>query len=639
MRHKILYSISAILFIGNCSFAQGITNNGATITIGSASYVTVTNNGDYLNLTNGANHGKIDIDGTLSISGDFTNQATSTSENVFINTGDVNGTVIFANGSTDQHISNTTPDAFINFENLTVTNGTILLDAGSAATVNGNLAVNGGTFRLSSPSDGEGVSGSLITVGNVNGAGALWVDRHYETALRYVYISAPVNNAVDDQFTTGWNGAFNPNLYLYDESYDATTNPPNTNYSNWSDPTYALYNAWVQVANNGSTIPLSGNAAGYVVYNEVETNVNYGGTPANLNNNASYSPTITFTFNDGNGGYFDGWNVVGNPYPSALDWNALTLTNVNNTVYYWDGDAGNYKYYNGPGGTQTDDGSNVVNGGSRYIPAGQGFAIKATGSSPSIVIEKADRTHNTQALWKSVKDAPNYGQTEFIKLKTSNNEFSDETIVRFIENAVIDFDNEYDAYKMFGNNPDLPMIYSLTATQSSLPLAINTLPVSILGTSVPLGFKTENPGTYSISVENFVFETGTIVRLIDTYLEKTVDLEEGTEYSFTFDGGENRDRFYLFVAPSGANDIEDGISENSNLSVWSNENNIHIAIKSNTMIDSNVEVFDILGKSVVYKHLSSDYNVIQIIGASGTYIVKVTASNGQSDVRKVFIKK
>jgi hypothetical protein len=622
-------------------FAQGITNNGSTITISTGTAVTVSNGGGYYNLTNGANHGQIDLDGQLWISGDFINQCTDASSHVFTNV-DLDGFVVF-NGTVNQHISNTTPNAYINFERLYIyTGSTTLLDAGSAATVNNDLNVYPtATFRLSSPSNGEGPSGSLITNVVTNTTGALWVDRHYETALRYVYISAPVSNAVDDQFTVGWNGAFNPNLYSYNESYNAAVDPPGTVYAYWSDPTYGLYNAWVQVANNGSSVPLSNNAAGYIVYNDIETDVNYGGSPSNLNNLASYSPTISYNPNDNTGGagdYFDGWNIIGNPYPSALDWNSISKTNVNNTVYYWDGDIGNYKYYNGIGGTQVDDGSNVVNGGTQYIPAMQGFAIKASASSPSITIAKSSRIHNTQQLWKSSKENPNYGQTEFVKLKTSNNDFSDETIVRFIEDAVNDFDNQYDAYKMFGSNPDLPMIYSLTTTNVIYPLAINSLPISTLGTTVPLGYKTETAGTYSITVEDFVFNAGTEVSLIDTYMEKSIALEEGTEYSFTFNGGENRDRFYLFVAPEGSNEIIDETDVFS-MNVWGAERSIHIVIQSNEMVDANVEVFDILGKSVVYKHIAGNYNVIQIPGSSGTYIVKVIANNGTSQIRKVFIEK
>lgn len=642
MKTKIILTFFALTVFSFGGFAQGgIINNGAVINISSGTYVIVDNGGGYYNLSNGSNHGQIDLDGTLQIEGNFENNVTSASEHVFINT-DGTGTVIFT-GTADQHILNTSPNAYIDFENLTVnkSSNTVFVDSVSAVTVNGDLTVTSGTFRLASPSDGESPSGSLITEGNVSGNGALYVDRHFETGGRWQYISIPVNNATDDLFdNTNNSHPFNANLYSYDESYDAV-NPPNTNYSNWSDIAYGLYNAWTQVAVDGTAVTLANNGTGYVTYNELELDVSFGESPANLNNDASYSPSISYTFNDpeGAGGtdYFDGWNIVGNPYPCAIDFTALTLTKVNNCLYMWDGDISNYKYYNN-GGTTYDDGSNVVNGATQYIPAMQSFAIKATSTGPSITIDAADRVHNTQQMWKSSKDAPAYGQTQFVKLSTSDGSFTDETIVRFLYDAQEGFDNEYDAYKMFPNNPPV-MIYSLI-TIPEIPIAINSLPSENIGTSVPLGFISKYAGTYTIKAEDVVFDAGTDVKLIDTYENKEVDLYEGTEYTFSFDGGEVRDRFYLFLASSGT-DIINPEDENIEFSsdVWASHNKLYIAIKSNKLIDANVKVYDVLGRTVIDKNVNGTYNIINVPGASGTYFVKLSGANGISQTKKVFIQK
>jgi hypothetical protein len=52
-----------------------------------------------------------------------------------------------------------------------------------------------------------------------------------------------------------------------------------------------------------------------------------------------------------------------------------------------------------------------------------------------------------------------------------------------------------------------------------------------------------------------------------------------------------------------------------------------------------VEIFDMLGRSVIYKHISGNYNIIQGPGTSGTYIVKVVADNGKMEIKKIFIEK
>ncbi|MCF6184538.1 MAG: T9SS type A sorting domain-containing protein [Bacteroidales bacterium] len=637
---KKILLISIVITAFNLSvFSQGgITNAGAVITINSGTYVVVDNGGGYFNSESGSNYGKVDLDGTLQIQGNFENNVTDANQHVFINT-DGTGTVLFT-GTANQHILNTTADAYIDFENLTVnkTVNTVFVDDGSAATVNGNLTVTDGTFRLSSPADGEAPSGSLITKGSVSGAGNLYVDRHFETAGRYQYISVPVINATDDIFdNTNNSHPFNANLYSYNEAYDAAVDPPNTNYSNWSSTTYGLYNAWTQVAADGSSVPLNP-ATGYITYNELELDVNFGGSPSDLNNNANYSPSVTYTPNDNTGGagdYYDGWNIIGNPYPCALDFTTLTLNNINNCLYMWDGDAVNYKYYNN-GGTTYDDGSNIVNGATQYIPAMQSFAIKTTGSSPSITIDNSDRTHKTQNMWKSPKNAPNYGQTQFVKLKTQDGNFSDETIVRFIDGTKDGFDNEYDAYKMFPNNPPV-MIYSLI-TNPETPIAINSLPLDRIGTTIPLGFVSTDAGTYTITAEDVVFDAGTYIKLVDTYKNTETLLDEGTEYTFSSEAGEFRDRFYLFSATSSdvSNPEDNTMLFSSN--VWANQNKVFITIKSNQLINANVKIFDVLGRIVTDKNINGTYNILNVPGASGTYFVKLTGANGISKTKKVFIQ-
>ena len=617
-------------------FAQGITNNGSTITIKSGTYVTVS--GGYTNLTNGSNHGQVDLNGNLLISGNFSNQATDAAAHVFYNPG-TNGNVIF-NGTGDQHVNNTTANAYISFENVTISAGSnTLLNAGSAATVNGNLLVNG-IFTLSSPND-ESESGSLITntSGTVSGTGILNINRYMKTDGRYVYFAVPVTNAHDELFTTGWGGAFNPNLYSYNETYNAPGVPPNTNYSNWSDPTYAFYNAWVQVANNSASVDLfPGN--GYTTYNDINQVITFGdATPDVLNNLPSYSPTsITYSLNDGNSGYYDGWNLIGNPYPCVLDWNHIdwVKTNITNTLYMWDGDAQNYVYYNNgvPDDHLVSIGQTLnSDADARYIPAMQSFWVKAYGA-PSLVIPDDARIHYQKDMYKGEK--PKITEFDYIILKTEFNGFSDETLVRFLENATIEVDVAYDAYKMFPWNTPA-MIYSISQNPET-PVAINSLPIIEIGTSVPIGFLTQTSGTYSISVKEFQFDPSITVSFIDDYMEKVIVVDEDFEYSFTYQGGEITDRFYLFVAPSGSNQIIDE-TDVFTMYVWGAERSIHIVINSNEMVDANVEVFDILGKSVVYKHIAGNYNVVQVPGSSGTYIVKVTASNGTSQIRKVFIEK
>ncbi|MFH0894002.1 MAG: T9SS type A sorting domain-containing protein [Bacteroidota bacterium] len=103
-----------ILFSSASLFAQGIRNTGAKIVIQASTYLY--DDGNYLNESTGANHGTIDSDGSIYITGNWTNNATDVANKVFTGL-DATGVVRFTGATTPQTIAGTRPT---NFENLTV---------------------------------------------------------------------------------------------------------------------------------------------------------------------------------------------------------------------------------------------------------------------------------------------------------------------------------------------------------------------------------------------------------------------------------------------------------------------------------------------------------------------------------------
>ncbi len=627
-----IFTLLVALALSSSVFAQGVVNNGATIVIESGTHFVISN-GNYLNQTN-TTDGAIDIDGVMYVSGDFTNNATG--GNVFINT-DTDGEVVF-NGSGIQTISGS--GNFINFEKVTVkANSDTRLSEGYAMTTNGVLTVeSNGDFTLLSPS-GPGATASLITgtgSGDVTGTGNINVERYLNVNQRYQYISIPMDNQNSSILSEDPNpGYTNPNFYNYDESFDAPTDPSGTNYADWAD----LGAAWTSVP--AGTMNHTGQ--GFAFYHtNTDVDLTFSSAASDLNHAANYTPALTYNLNDGNGGYFDGWNFIGNPYPCAIDWTALSTVNVDATVYLWDSDAasvggasypGNYVYYNGASTDNVSYADVAVNSdaNAQHIPAMQGFFVKTNGSAPSITIPASAREHNSNDMFK--KASSEKESFEYLKLRVESGVFSDETVVRFLNEADAEFDGDFDAYKMFPWNDAIPMIYSVT--MSDLPLAINSLPVSDIGQTVPLGFKTGEAGEYTINVTEFNFPN-TKVFFTDTQEDITIDLQEEDSYTFNYDGGDSRTRFCLFVQKSATDTDEADFEALNELKIWSANKDIHVSL-AQMPEHSTFELYNLLGEKVLFKNINAEHTIINANVPAGTYIAKVY-QNGKAKTEKVVLR-
>ena len=136
--------ISMMLLISYGLFAQGLYNNGAKIAVGTGSYLTIGGaNGNYRNETNVTN-GSIDLSGTLTLTGNLTNNVAGTDVLGAVAPG---STVVF-NGTTSQTLGGTTTSAFL-FPNLTVNNASGIILSKNAQ-VNGNMTFTNGLVNTGS---------------------------------------------------------------------------------------------------------------------------------------------------------------------------------------------------------------------------------------------------------------------------------------------------------------------------------------------------------------------------------------------------------------------------------------------------------------------------------------------------------
>ncbi len=268
-----------------------------------------------------------------------------------------------------------------------------------------------------------------------------------------------------------------------------------------------------------------------------------------LNADATYTVNASYTVHPGNAANgdpytnFDGWLLTGNPYPCALDWELLDKSDdITATVYYYDDNIDNYAYY--------QDGGTSVNGGTRYIPMGQAFFVKTNDQTNggSISILASARVHNDQGFWKNEDDEP-----QILRLKVVDNDYFDETVIKFDDRANNSFDDNFDAFKHFSWNYVVPQIFSLSDDRR-VKLAINTFNFNVARKVIPLGYKFNTVGHKTISIdENNLGNVFIIMHDIkfDTYSL----MNKKDKFEFDIDNNLNFDRLELILEQNVAPEI------------------------------------------------------------------------------------
>jgi len=434
---------------------------------------------------------------------------------------------------------------------------------------------------------------SLIDNGNLTVNASAKVERYipqYTGAIGWHYLSSPVMaQAIQPEFVA---------------------DPPSSSddFYKFSEPGYLWFNVKDNSGNwNSSFEDDFVVGRGYnVAYAENETKTFSGElNVGDFTFDGTTTPAITYTAGGG-----IGWNLVGNPYPSALDWDLCTKSNIDGAVYAYDGDAGQYVSWNGSIG-------GLANG---IIPPMNGFFIKAS-ASPELTIPNSARVHTATNFYK---------EKEYVKdllvLKVEGNGFSDKTFIHFNVDASNAFDSDFDAYKLSGI-AEAPQLY--TKAEDS-KLSINVLPYSSDEIVIPLSLKVSNDGEYKISVsENTFWET------VDFSLK---DLETGNIYdirtinSLTISHSPNNspDRFLLLI--NGATGIEETTPDNG-IEIYCYGDQIFI--KTDELGEVQVAVYNMLGQNVASRNLTGFGNLSGL--NPGFYLVVVKTDDAMK-VKKVFVR-
>jgi len=477
---------------------------------------------------------------------------------------------------------NYTENVNIVCKDLTINNSVALtINPTITLTVNGTLTNNNGDAGLIIKSDATG-SGSLI---HSTASVPATVER-FIVAEKWHYFSIPRQNMLINQITPHTLGVYmkdhNSNTGLWTNLGGSNTLQTGKGYSVWKSLTVECEDWTMNIAGN-------------------------------LN-----SGSVNIPVDNIDNPY--GWNLIGNPYPSAIDWELVDRSgsNVLNTTYFWNGTA--YSVYQGGSGGIPGVGTN---GATQYIPAVQGFFVRTTATG-TLTMTNAAREHNTQSFFR---ESQPFAQ---MRMSLTTNGIDDETVLRFFGEASNSFDDNYDAAKLFATDNTNPEIYSISNGES---YAINSLPSISEDISIQVGIKTNatQPTEFSISAGDVSsFNSGIYIYLEDLQESVITDLNIQNAYTFTAQGDQpNRFVLRFTMSPVSVNALN-----MSNVKIYSYQNTIFV--KNLSENEGMVQIYNMLGEIVNSEKLKKTSTATFMLPTQGTYLVKVTC-NGKVETKRVFV--
>jgi hypothetical protein len=260
--------------------------------------------------------------------------------------------------------------------------------------------------------------------------------------------------------------------------------------------------------------------------NQGQVTVNDWYTPASSN--------LGFTNTPGNAPV-QGFNLVGNPYPSSINWETFQTTttttgiygnNISNTIYVIDPVSHNYgAYMKGGGGAGTNNASNI-------IASGQGFFVRATGAGAQLIFNESakSRTQVTGPQLLLAKAVDPVSNNQYLRLQLAKDSVNtDDILIRFDSNAQTGFFLNEDAPYKTG----LGLVSLASLSSDHVPLAINVQPLPKQGVKINLSINTNTGGIYRLNMKQLVGVPQLFdVWLMDAYKKDSLDMRHNATYSF-----------------------------------------------------------------------------------------------------------
>ncbi|TAE84364.1 MAG: T9SS C-terminal target domain-containing protein [Bacteroidetes bacterium] len=537
-------------------------------------------------------------------------------------------------------LDQTTPGTTNRLQNLTINIGTTStsdslqlansVSIGGTLTLNNGLLITNNNLTLISNSTGTARVATIAATADIRGN---VTSQRYVPAITRRYrglspntASFTYNDIKDDVFITGTGGATNgfdaspansASVFTYQEStsggrgWKAVTNI--------NQSLNAGQGAIVFVRGDRTLSAPGWHTPPFTAQNEVT--IDFVGSI----NKGNVSPTITYT-NSGDA-TADGWNLVGNPYPSQIDWSLVTKSNLNSFVYILNPSTNGYQ----------------AASGSVIIASGQSFFVQANAASPSITFTESCKTSSSGTSYFKTSVAP------FTIQMVQDSITSDIAWLKFESGASNNFLSSEDALKFTNSTINMGFKANNRAIQ------INTVaPLTNVADTFTL-FANASSRSYLLAFSNFnsIPLTKTVL-LRDLYTNKVTDLRATNKYDFTIDANalSQGDRFQLIFIDNSALPVEF-------IAVNAKRNNSDVLVTWSTATEKNNEKFIIerslqegefepigvvkgaLNSNIKMNYSFNDFAAIQLadkVGADKIYYrIRQVDLSGKSELSDVVV--
>jgi hypothetical protein len=518
------------------------------------------------------------------------------------------------------------------------TGGVLTLNSGRNMTVTNAITVAvGGTFNVMNSANLVQVNDASINSGQIN------MERVTNVRLQdYSYWSSPVQS-----FPVQSVSPATPAGYIFE--WQTTAANPNGGEGYWVNTSESMFptKGYILRAPNGFINTLPGNA---LTANFIGTPNNGVFTPTIYRGNDYTTPgtqTIPRTITD------DNWNLIGNPYPSALGVNEFLTLPANNSIVgglrvwthgqlptnavdpfyqdfltnYYPND---YVIINLVGATSGP--------GDPTIGAGQSFMVlmdAGAAGSGNVTFNNSMRgagfTNNIFYRNSNTSNTTNTVEQNRIWLDLVTPTGSvNRMLVGYVTDATQAEDRLYDSFTDYKPTQNF---YSLIGNE---PMAIQGRALPFVDSDlVNLGVTIPQDGMYSIAISALdgLFETTNQNIYIEDLENNIIHNLKQNPYSFTALAGNITNRFILRYTESrlGNDDLEDLAN---NVFVVTNDN---LSIKSTSIAIKSVTIHDVLGRIISNKNNvnSNEVSFGNIQKNNTTLLVKIELTNGTIVNKKV----